>query len=170
MGFFGNIFKSKEKRIHAQKYKVGMKKTRESVFNNLDDDNMNGWPDPGEYSSMSLLKPSNLGALVGQYTLLLDDSGGSIGQKVAVYIVGQDTAGYAIKDAGSNQSGDHLFMYQLAPDGDPTIGANVCVGVAVGVAVGIVSMTSNVIIRCVPVIPLPLSPTIGLGINVAVLP
>ena len=90
----------------------------------LDDDNMNGWPDPGEYSSMSLLKPSNLGALVGQYTLLLDDSGGSIGQKVAVYIVGQDTAGYAIKDAGSNQSGDHLFMYQLAPDGDPTIGAN----------------------------------------------
>jgi fused signal recognition particle receptor len=37
MGFFGNIFKSKEKRIHAQKYKVGMKKTRESVFNNLKD-------------------------------------------------------------------------------------------------------------------------------------
>ena len=35
MGFFGNLFKSKEKQIHAQKYKVGMKKTRESVFNNL---------------------------------------------------------------------------------------------------------------------------------------
>lgn len=35
MGFFGNLFKSKEKRMHAQKYKVGMKKTRESVFSNL---------------------------------------------------------------------------------------------------------------------------------------
>ena len=90
----------------------------------LEDDNMNGWPDPGEYSSMSLLKPSNLDSLIGQYTLLLDDSGGSIGQKVAVYIVGQDTAGYAIKDAGSNQTGEHLFMYQLAPDGPPTIAAN----------------------------------------------
>jgi hypothetical protein len=54
----------------------------------------------------------------------LDDSGGSIGQKVAVYIVGQDTAGYAIKDAGSNQSGEHLFMYQLGPDGPPEISAN----------------------------------------------
>ena len=75
-------------------------------------------------SSLSLLHPSNLGSLVGQYTLLLDDSGGSIGQKVAVYIVGQDTAGYAIKDAGSNQSGEHLFMYQLAPDGPPSIMAN----------------------------------------------
>nr|MCS5533583.1 hypothetical protein [Candidatus Poseidoniaceae archaeon] len=90
----------------------------------LEDDNMNGWPDPGEYSSMALLIPSNLGALVGQYTLLLDDSGGSIGQKVAVYIVGQDTAGYPIKDAGSNVSGEHLFMYQLAPDGPPSISAN----------------------------------------------
>jgi hypothetical protein len=90
----------------------------------LEDDNLNGWPDPGEYSSMSLLKPSNLDSLIGQYTLLLDDSGGSIGQKVAVYIVGQDTAGYAIKDAGSNQTGEHLFMYQLAPDGPPTIAAN----------------------------------------------
>jgi len=90
----------------------------------LEDDNMNGWPDPDEYSSMALLIPSNIEALVGQYTLLLDDSGGSIGQKVAVYIVGQDTAGYAIKDAGSNQSGEHLFMYQLAPDGEPSISAN----------------------------------------------
>lgn len=35
MGFFVNLFKSKEKRIAAQKYKVGMKKTRESVFHNL---------------------------------------------------------------------------------------------------------------------------------------
>ena len=37
MGFFSNLFKSKEKRRKAQKYKVGMKKTRESVFHNLKD-------------------------------------------------------------------------------------------------------------------------------------
>lgn len=35
MGFFTNIFKSKEKKLHAQKYKIGMSKTRDSVFNNL---------------------------------------------------------------------------------------------------------------------------------------
>ena len=35
MRLFGNLFKSKEKRIAAQKYKLGMKKTRDSVFNNL---------------------------------------------------------------------------------------------------------------------------------------
>lgn len=37
MAFFKNLFKSKEKRINAQKYRVGMKKTRESVFHNLKD-------------------------------------------------------------------------------------------------------------------------------------
>lgn len=35
MGFFKNLFSSKEKRTNAEKYKVGMKKTRESVFGNL---------------------------------------------------------------------------------------------------------------------------------------
>lgn len=35
MGFFKNLFSSKEKRANAEKYKVGMKKTRESVFGNL---------------------------------------------------------------------------------------------------------------------------------------
>lgn len=35
MGFFGKLFKSKEKRANAQKYKIGMSKTRSSVFNNL---------------------------------------------------------------------------------------------------------------------------------------
>lgn len=35
MGFFGNLFKSKEKRANAQKYKLGMSKTRDSVFSNL---------------------------------------------------------------------------------------------------------------------------------------
>ena len=35
MGFFSNLFKSKEKRLKAQKYKIGMSKTRNSVFSNL---------------------------------------------------------------------------------------------------------------------------------------
>lgn len=35
MGFFKNLFSSKEKRKNAEKYKLGMRKTRESVFGNL---------------------------------------------------------------------------------------------------------------------------------------
>lgn len=35
MGFFSNIFKTKERRLKAQKYKIGMSKTRGSVFDNL---------------------------------------------------------------------------------------------------------------------------------------
>lgn len=35
MGFFGNLFKSKSKKEQAQKYKIGMSKTRNSVFSNL---------------------------------------------------------------------------------------------------------------------------------------
>lgn len=35
MGFFGNLFKSKEKKQQAQKYKIGMSKTRQSVLGNL---------------------------------------------------------------------------------------------------------------------------------------
>ncbi len=35
MGFFNNLFKSKEQRLSAQKYKVGMSKTRSSIFYNL---------------------------------------------------------------------------------------------------------------------------------------
>ncbi len=35
MGFFDNLFKSKEKRKNAQKYKLGMSKTRSGVFSNL---------------------------------------------------------------------------------------------------------------------------------------
>ncbi|MDC0558807.1 signal recognition particle-docking protein FtsY [Candidatus Izimaplasma bacterium] len=37
MGFFGNLFKSKEKKLNAQKYKLGMAKTRSSVLSNLKD-------------------------------------------------------------------------------------------------------------------------------------
>lgn len=35
MGFFNNLFKSKEQRENAQKYKLGMRKTRSGIFNNL---------------------------------------------------------------------------------------------------------------------------------------
>jgi len=35
MGFFKNLFQSKEQRLSAQKYKVGMQKTRSSIFKNL---------------------------------------------------------------------------------------------------------------------------------------
>ena len=35
MGFFNSLFSSKEKRKNAQKYKIGMSKTRNSVFSNL---------------------------------------------------------------------------------------------------------------------------------------
>ncbi len=35
MGFFSKLFTSKEKRVNAQKYKLGMSKTRSGIFNNL---------------------------------------------------------------------------------------------------------------------------------------
>ena len=87
----------------------------------IDDTNLNHWPDSNEFQSLGLYVPNDLGSLIGQYTLLLDDTGGSLGQKVAVYITGADDAGQPLEDGGSNQSGEHLFMYQLAVDGAPTI-------------------------------------------------
>ena len=89
----------------------------------IDDTNLNNWPDSDEFQSLGLYIPNDLGSLIGQYTLLLDDTGGSLGQKVAVYITGADDAGQPLEDGGSNQSGEHLFMYQLAVDGAPTIEA-----------------------------------------------
>ncbi len=35
MGFFSKLFKTKERRINAQKYKIGMSKTRDSIFGNV---------------------------------------------------------------------------------------------------------------------------------------
>lgn len=37
MGFIKNLFKSKRQKEQAQKYRLGMEKTRENVFNQLDD-------------------------------------------------------------------------------------------------------------------------------------
>ncbi|MGB0378349.1 MAG: hypothetical protein ACPGGE_05945, partial [Poseidonia sp.] len=87
----------------------------------VDDTNLNGWPDEGEYHAMSMLVPSDLTALTGVYTLMLDDTGGSLGQKVAVYLEGTDPSGYALQDGGSAEEGEQLFMYQLAVDGAPEL-------------------------------------------------
>ena len=83
----------------------------------VDDDNLNGWPDAGEYSSMPMLTPSDLTMLTGVYTLMMDDTAGSLGQKVAIYLEGTDPSGYAIQDGGSSADNDQLFVYQLAVDG-----------------------------------------------------
>ena len=37
MGFFSKLFKTKERRLKAQKYKVGMSRSRDSVFGNIRD-------------------------------------------------------------------------------------------------------------------------------------
>ena len=87
----------------------------------VDDDNLNGWPDEGEYSPVTMLLPSDLTALTGVYTLMIDDTAGSLGQKVAVYLEGTDPSGYALQDAGSAEEDEQLFIYQLAVDGEPTL-------------------------------------------------
>jgi hypothetical protein len=87
----------------------------------IDDTNLNHWPDADEYQSLGLYVPNDLTGLIGQYTLLLDDTGGSLGQKVAVYITGADDAGQLLEKGGSSENGKHLFMYQLAIDGSPSI-------------------------------------------------
>ena len=88
----------------------------------INDYDLNGLPSPDEYdSTATVLLPNDLTDFVGQYTILLDDSGGVIGDKVAVYLTGNDAAGHPLLDNGTGEEGDHLFMYQLKPDGPPTI-------------------------------------------------
>ena len=87
----------------------------------VDDTNLNGWPDEGEFQATSMLLPSDLTALTGVYTLMIDDTAGSLGQKVAVYLEGTDPSGYAIQDGGSAAENDQLFLYQLAIDGAPEL-------------------------------------------------
>ena len=89
-----------------------------------DDDNFNQWPDEGEYQQTALYIPNNLSSLIGQYTLMMDDTGGSLGQKVSVYLNGSDNAGHPLENGGSNIPGEQLFMYQLATDGAPTVASN----------------------------------------------
>ena len=87
----------------------------------VDDDNQNGWPDEGEFSPVPMLVPSDLGALTGVYTLMIDDTAGTLGQKVAVYLDGNDPSGYPIQDGGTAAEGEQLFVYQLAVDGAPEL-------------------------------------------------
>ena len=89
-----------------------------------DDDNLNGWPDPGEFNSMSMLVPSDQTQLTGVYTLMFDDTGGQLGDKVSVYLSGTDPSGYAIQDGGSDESNQQLFTYQLAIDGAPSLASD----------------------------------------------
>ena len=86
-----------------------------------DDDDLNGWPSPDEYKQRSLIIPTDLTISTGLYTLLFDDSMGSQGQKVAGYLVGMDASGQVLEDAGTGEDGEHLFMYQIGPDGPPTL-------------------------------------------------
>ena len=90
----------------------------------VDDDNFNQWPDEGEYHQTALYIPNNLSSLIGQYTLMMDDTGGSLGQKVSVYLAGSDNAGHPLENGGSNISDEQLFMYQLATDGAPSVASN----------------------------------------------
>ncbi|MBT5390739.1 MAG: hypothetical protein HOL22_00120 [Euryarchaeota archaeon] len=90
----------------------------------IDDDNFNHWPDENEYHQVALYIPNNLTTLIGQYTLMMDDTGGSLGQKVSVYLAGSDNAGHPLENGGANISGEQLFMYQLAIDGPPTVASN----------------------------------------------
>ena len=86
-----------------------------------DDDDLNGWPSPDEYKQRSLIIPTDLTISTGLYTLLFDDSMGSQGQKVAGYLVGMDASGQILENAGTGEDGEHLFMYQIGPDGPPTL-------------------------------------------------
>ena len=90
----------------------------------IDDVDLNGWPSPEEYQQRSLIIPTDLTLSTGIYTLLFDDSMGTQGQKVAGYLVGMDPSGQALEDAGSGEDGEHLFMYQIGPDGPPTVSSN----------------------------------------------
>ncbi len=88
----------------------------------VNDYDFNGMPSPGEYESFSnVLLPNDMTSFVGQYTIILDDTDGEIGDKVAVYLTGNDQAGHPLENNGTGEEGDHLFMYQLKPDGPPSI-------------------------------------------------
>ena len=89
-----------------------------------DDTDLNGLPSADEYNSRSLIIPTDLTVSTGLYTLLFDDSMGSLGQKVAGYLVGNDASGQPLQDGGTSADGEHLFMYQLGPDGPPTLSSN----------------------------------------------
>ena len=81
--------------------------------------NGNNWPDEGEFIERELNIPPNLNTSFGSYTAFIDDTAGFPGEKVAGYVVGTDFAGHDLISGGSEEIGDHLFMYQLKADGEP---------------------------------------------------
>ena len=81
--------------------------------------NGNNWPDEGEFIERELNIPPNLNTSFGSYTAFIDDTAGFPGEKVAGYVVGTDFAGHDLISGGSEEIGEHLFMYQLKADGEP---------------------------------------------------
>ena len=82
---------------------------------------MNGVIDADEFVPMTLQSPSDLGTASGLYTLLIDDTDASDGDRVAGYVVGADPAGNSIVDGGSANESSQLFTYQVLPDGPPLL-------------------------------------------------
>lgn len=88
-----------------------------------DDLNADGIANENEFTAHQMSAPSNRQTSIGNYTYLLDDSLGSNGKFVVGYVNGTDPAGNSLVDGGSQALGDHLFMYQVIPDGIPIIGS-----------------------------------------------
>ena len=86
-----------------------------------DDANGDRWPDEGEHNPVALFPPNDLTASTGAYTLLLDDRSGLDGERVAVYITGEDEAGHVLEDGGTSDRYNHLFMYEIGADASPMI-------------------------------------------------
>ena len=87
----------------------------------VEDTNVNGVIDTDEFIPMTLQSPSDLSTSSGLYTLLIDDTDASDGDRVAGYVVGADPAGNSIVDGGSANESSQLFTYQVLPDGPPLL-------------------------------------------------
>ncbi|HIF45851.1 MAG TPA: hypothetical protein EYQ73_03530 [Candidatus Poseidoniales archaeon] len=87
----------------------------------LNDLNGDSWPNEGEYIETALSLPSDLNGTYGSYVAYVDDAAGFQGEKVAGYVIGVDLGGHDLLEGGSVTEDDHLFMYQLMPDGPPVV-------------------------------------------------
>ncbi len=87
----------------------------------IDDANGDGRIDASEFTEMLLSAPSNLSMAQGNYTAVIDDTGGEMGDFVAAYVSGADAAGNLIVDGGSPDIDGQLFTYQLEVDGPPLL-------------------------------------------------
>ena len=87
----------------------------------IEDTNVNGIIDADEFVPMSLVPPADLTTSSGLYTLLIDDTQASEGDRVSGYVVGADPAGNSVIDGGSAEESSQLFTYQVLPDGPPLL-------------------------------------------------